>query len=268
MKAQDDDSSLVSRISQSTFAHNHNFQVVYNDDNNIRQALASLWTKATLSLFLSTAVCDEWWERLWKLQANDPSRHYHTVVHLHEMLGYYQLVSKRFDNISPEEDQAIILAIFFHDAIYDALSSENEENSIKLFQSFVESSGQDSTETTRVRIVADLVVEYIAATKKHAVSSANSTALALFLDLDMAVLGKESAAYHSYAQLIRKEYHFVLHDTYCEKRADILASFLSHQTDSSIYGTVPFRQALEERARDNLAGEIQSLRKGIIPGES
>ena len=47
-----------------------------------------------------------------------------------------------------------------------------------------------------------------------------------FLDADMAVLGKQPAAYDHYAALIRKEYQHVPHDTYCEKRADILESFL------------------------------------------
>ena len=102
-----------------------------------------------------------------------------------------------------------------------------------------------------------------------------------FLDIDMAVLGKRKHAYLHYAGLIRNEYSFVPKMVYCTERAKILESFflLSKNNKNKnknksntgenkyIYLTNTFREAFEERARENLKEEIQLLRRNIIPGE-
>ena len=114
--------------------------------------------------------------------------------------------------------------------------------------------------------------------------------LKLFLDADMAVLGKESNAYDHYAALIRKEYIHVPHDLYCEKRAEILQSFVTillktveenkddsdnklHNSDKKvqdkkvryIFASKIMREALERRAVNNLQREIKGLKQGQIP---
>ncbi|GAX26283.1 hypothetical protein FisN_16Lh114 [Fistulifera solaris] len=188
----------------------------------------------------------EWFDRLWKLQADDPARHYHTAVHVQEMLLYFHSLRPQF-LLSAEQQRAVILAIFFHDAIYDATSNTNEEDSVKLFQSF-ETNG--------------LVDNMILATKSHHSGDLSDTsAVAFFLDLDLSVLGKTEEAYQQYAILIRKEYSHVPQETYCQKRADILETFLQQQ---NIYKTSLFREMFEERARSNLAAEIRLLRQGVI----
>jgi predicted metal-dependent HD superfamily phosphohydrolase len=179
------------------------------------------------------------------------------------MLSFYDLVRKNDfppePSCSPEEDQAILLSTFFHDAVYDVHSGTNEEDSAKLFESFCDEIGLDASNSS-LRL---LVVDYILATKKHEVVADNPLAQRLFLDLDITVLGKEWQAYCQYAALIRKEYSYVGKPVYCEKRADILESFLLNP----IYGTQVMRQAFEDQARSNLRQEIKSLRNGVIPGE-
>jgi len=92
----------------------------------------------------------------------------------------------------------------------------------------------------------------------------------------MSVLGKSKLAYDSYASLIRKEYRHVPHDVYCERRAEILESFLvSHDPNipssgdlsarRTIFATQCMMAALEWRARENLRREIDSLRNRVIP---
>jgi len=98
-----------------------------------------------------------------------------------------------------------------------------------------------------------------------------------FLDIDMAVLGKRKHAYLHYAGLIRNEYSFVPKMVYCTERAKILESFFllsKYNKNKSntgeikyVYLTNTFREAFEERARENLKEEIQLLRRKIIPGE-
>jgi predicted metal-dependent HD superfamily phosphohydrolase len=227
---------------------------------SVRSFLLLHWKRATDSLTASEADKDAWFERLWS-NYSEEGRHYHTTVHLHEMLTYFELSwQKNFppeSSRSEDEEQAILFSIFFHDAIYDVRSGTNEEDSAVLFQNFADEMGMDS----EVPCLRSKVVDYILATKKHLVSEENPLALSLFLDMDMAVLGKEKKAYLHYAALIRKEYSYVPLEVYCEKRADTLESFLR----KPIFGTRVMFTSFEEKARENLQDEIDSLRRGVIP---
>jgi predicted metal-dependent HD superfamily phosphohydrolase len=237
---------------------------------------------------------DEWFHRLWELHAGH-TRHYHTAVHLLEMCQLFDTASsvmmvccsssssssssshkknhddEVLDNDEQHQQQqqpydtvAILLAIFFHDAVYDATSNSNEEDSASLFHSFATETTTAITETT----LRD-VMDWIMATKTHQAnagpSSPSNPNLQLFLDLDMAVLGKTNVAYECYASLIRREYQHVPWPDYCEKRASILQKFLQQP---HIYSTNLFQTALEQRARENLANEIESLQRGDIPGSA
>jgi predicted metal-dependent HD superfamily phosphohydrolase len=234
---------------------------------------------------------DEWFHRVWELHT-DNSRHYHTAVHLLEMCQLFDAAcaslaasaaaSSSHHHPEAEEEEidddagnndrhpplpsyhteAILLAIFFHDAVYDATSSRNEEDSAHLFRSFAAETAAIDESTIRD------VVDWIMATKTHQVSSSSlppNPNLQLFLDLDMAVLGKTATAYAHYANLVRREYQHVPLAVYCEKRATVLQDFLRQP---HIYGTDLFRTALERRARENLAHEIESLRRGAILGST
>jgi predicted metal-dependent HD superfamily phosphohydrolase len=249
-----------------------------------------LWREATSHLSLANdqqtnklTYFQDWFQKLWELHSTYTSRHYHTVVHLEEMCYYLQLVNTNYPILKPILNETInecsyqiklsiksilLLSIFFHDAIYDPQSSKNEEDSAELFASFARS-------TNLCVQHIDLIVSYILATKNHTIERSDIShtkgidtnqqqpldPLELFLDLDMSVLGKEPHAYQKYSALIRQEYHFVPKETYCTKRAEILEHFLK----SSIYYTPIFYIAFDERARNNLSQEIQSLRQGTIP---
>jgi len=78
------------------------------------------------------------------------------------------------------------------------------------------------------------------------------------------VLGKKPDAFKAYAACIRKEYSYVPHDVYCDKRSEVLETFLKRP---AIYGTPFMKDALEEQARTNLEAEIESLRRGVVYGE-
>jgi predicted metal-dependent HD superfamily phosphohydrolase len=216
--------------------------------------------------------CQAWFDRLWNLHTQE-SRHYHTAVHLEEMIRYLFQVRGRLRaddegaagsaaNGPIHVDETIITVLlystFFHDAIYDGKSSTNEEDSAALFRDFARDVALPSP-------IARAVVDFIIATKTHVASDSNEpdAVLGLFLDLDMAVLGKRKDAYMLYAGLIRKEYGFVDTKVYCEKRADVLAGFL---LQPKIFSTQPFFDALEARARENLREEIGLLQQGRIPG--
>lgn len=264
------------------------FDYTKKDPKALKGYLEHAWETMVVEAFFGLAdnqgrdnnktAVQEWFDRLWTLHANDPKRHYHTVVHLWEMTMYLMILVKAKGLSSDDDDggsigsakeggiterqrSAIVLSIFFHDAVYDPQSPTNEEDSALLFQEFAKESGLDVSHPD----VAQQVTQFIIATKRHQVTDSNPTDLALFLDIDMSVLGKDPDAYRSYAGLIRREYMYVPRDVYCAKRADVLEAFLDQPR---IYGTPLMRQTLEKQARDNLRAEIAALRGGIIYGET
>eukprot|EP00980_Cylindrotheca_fusiformis_P022729 scaffold9646_cov133-Cylindrotheca_fusiformis.AAC.12 len=236
-------------------------------------------------------ICNKWFERLFH-QHNEQGRFYHTAVHLKEILEYWSL---RLDQQQQEQDESlkshhqqwsrvITWATFFHDAVYNPQSSQNEKDSASLFEQFWkelqtsssfcrEDPGTCTTTTTISSANADakLVVILIHATEKHqiltdtAMTQGEIELQKVFLDMDMAVLGKEREAYLAYAGLIRKEFHFVNRSVYCEKRAAILTGFL--QNKERIFLSDFFHHSLEAHARANLKAEIDLLQAGVIPGE-
>lgn len=258
----------------------------------------------------TTEVTSEWFEKLLVLHSHE-DRAYHTFCHIEEMIGYIDLfftpnTRDITDDISQENIYyaIVIICVFFHDAIYDAKSATNEEDSLSLYQSFEKQlleciihSENQRTRNTDTKIHFDLssqwqhtnkVSVFILATKSHNLDSIKERDdqmfleyLKIFLDADMAVLGKCHDAYDHYASLIRKEYIHVPHTVYCEKRAEVLQSFvevvqnvqnrdvhdnmINKSTSRFIFSSGSMRQALEEQAVDNLRREIQCLQSGSIP---
>jgi predicted metal-dependent HD superfamily phosphohydrolase len=256
--SQSESSDLSNELFNSSPVSNACFDPLQKTE--LRSMLMMNWTRAIDSLTQKNYnVSNKWFDRLWSLHT-EPCRHYHTAVHLEEMIHFFTVLREKGfpENMSAEDEQAILLAIFFHDAIYDPKSSSNEEDSALLFESFTE-----EYNVSNERLVSK-VSTYIRATQKHLVSVENSIALAIFLDLDMSVLGKKDESYRAYATMIRREYEFVPSELYCQKRAEILELFLEQPF---IYGTLPFRETFELMARGNVQREIEALRKGIIYGE-
>jgi predicted metal-dependent HD superfamily phosphohydrolase len=211
------------------------------------------WDKAVSLARFAKDTSSRWWKRIVDLySARD--RAYHTLVHIKEMLGYVELLGYS-DNV------AMVLSVFFHDAIYNPKSSCNEEDSAQLFHEFCREAGPVEDHS-----LEHTVVQYILATKAHKLpdEAQPDECLSLFLDIDMAVLGKEEKAYLQYAAVVRREYHFVDKGLYCRKRAQILGKFLQ---ESRIYLSKSMWEALEDSARTNLRKEIELLEAGVIPCE-
>jgi len=227
-----------------------------------------------------------WLQKIYALYT-EPRRHYHTVVHLWEMFDLLDIVIAKLS--VPKWYVPMAWSVFFHDAIYDPKSNRNEKDSAELFRGFVDDCMADAIDKKTFSSVLTMIL----ATEKHKVILPREVSKPMsedekledimmqkhFLDVDMAVLGKQRDSYMKYAALIRKEYEFVPHDVYCRKRAEILESFLDDKSgtdnDSSmdntseknyIYLTESFGGAFEDRARENLRNEINLLRNNTIPG--
>lgn len=261
------------------------------------------------------AQSHSWLDTISKLYA-EPHRAYHNMTHVQDVIASLDFLLDGRDvsigALTTNEESVLILAAFFHDVVYNPKSSTNEKDSADLFLQFAteltktifsptpkqqeegisgdDNDGQAYTQQyVRNCKMVTQIEECIIATATH-ISSAESAhemqnhTLATFLDADMSILGKDVDVYDKYAGCIRREYEFVEREMYCEKRADILESFLpliveaEANTSSKsaipvkrhafIYATEKARQQWEEQARKNLKNEIEMLRRGIIPCET
>jgi len=244
-----------------------------------------------------------WFKRICDFHS-DSGRHYHTLCHLEEMFGYVDLMLNEHERNQTNDEEVrgnyfssvrtngtaihvykaiIAMSVFFHDAVYDPKSVRNEEDSVDLFRQFVqelldahrEIYDERSVKSQNVWFGFDRIENFILATKSHNANDVDieqneKIYLNIFLDADMAVLGKSHEAYLHYASLIRKEFAHVPHNIYCKKRADVLKSFIANDVVGcrrSIFLDKQMRDALEERAVENLKIEIEFLRRGQIPGD-
>ncbi|KAJ7705584.1 hypothetical protein B0H17DRAFT_1038360 [Mycena rosella] len=181
---------------------------------------------------------------------SEPQRAYHTPDHIAYMLNALDLAG---DPVHP----TIELAIWFHDCVYDPIKGGpwNEKESIRVWEDFADS--------TQSRAMADLkpsVSALIQATILHQLPDVlpeglNASQVAVFLDLDMGILGESPEVYAKYAQQIRQEYSHYSAEAYRLGRAKVLESFLLHER--IFLG--PGKEAMEQQARENIRGEIIGL---------
>jgi len=173
----------------------------------------------------------------------EPQRRYHTLAHVEALLrwlAHWQSLAR--------EPRLIDAAIWFHDAVYDARRSDNEQRSAELARVELAALGWAATDVERV---AALVL----ATQHHQAQAGDTDAW-LFLDLDLSVLAQSPAHYATYAAAIRAEHEWVDEARYRKGRSAVLRSFLDR---AAIYRTPELRAAWEAAARTNLSAELSGL---------
>ena len=174
---------------------------------------------------------------------SEPHRRYHTLAHLQDCLQQFDVACSLATH--PVEVEA---ALWFHDAIYDPRSSENEACSAQWAQAALRDMGVSAEIAQRV---ADLVL-----VTRHNTRPVGADACVL-VDIDLSILGRAPAEFDVYEHQIREEYAWVPEPTFRQRRADILQSFLTRRV---IYETLLFQSTYEAQARQNLARSIARLR--------
>jgi predicted metal-dependent HD superfamily phosphohydrolase len=189
----------------------------------------------------NTSLFDQCWQELTKNYTHK-SRHYHSIVHIENMLRLAEI------NKSKVEDwDTFVMAIFYHDAIYKVLKSDNEEQSALLFEKRMTQINFPISQITYGK-------ELILATKHHQISENETTNL--LIDIDLSILGADWEAYFEYTQQIRREYSIYPDLLYKPGRKKVLQRFLERDF---IYKTEDFREKNEVQARGNLQKEIDLL---------
>lgn len=182
------------------------------------------------------------WQELQKLYTHK-SRHYHTLTHLENLLRWMQE-----HQTGVQDWAAMVFSIFYHDAVYQVLKSDNEEKSAELAAKRLR-----QMQVPKERI--ELCVAHILATKSHAKSDNQDTNL--LLDADLSILGADWNTYQQYTEQVRKEYSIYPDLIYKPGRKKVLQKFLERE---SIFKTPYFKAKFETQARKNIQQEIDELR--------
>ncbi|RWQ35636.1 MAG: hypothetical protein E5Y88_21640 [Mesorhizobium sp.] len=174
-------------------------------------------------------------------------RHYHSLAHIEAMLalaGHYRA--------SLHDPEAVEAAIWFHDAIYDSQAKDNEVKSAAL----AEKKLAGRTDAQRLGRITAMII----ATATHELprfSDENAARdAALFLDMDLAILGATPDAFDAYEQAVRREYGWVEEPMWRAGRSAVLKSFLARP---HIFHTEEFRQRFEAQARQNMKRSLKAL---------
>ncbi len=176
-----------------------------------------------------------------------PGRAYHNGHHLDALLNH-------FHSIKPLLlcTDAVELAIYYHDIVYDPQSPDNEWESMAQMVA-------DLAGTMEAEIIRDAAV-MIEATVRHELPEEADPAVisdcAYFLDMDLSILGAGNEDFDAYEAGIRQEYEFVPEQQYCSARGEILERFLNRQR---LYFTDYFSSRYEARARLNVMRSLASL---------
>ena len=182
-----------------------------------------------------------------RLRYAEPHRHYHATTHLDALLHLFTEVRPLL-----HDAEAVRLAIFYHDAIYQPDRPDNEAASAALMRADL-----DGLVDARTLARAEAL---ILATRQHRIPEGSDADFAadctLFLDMDISVLGAEAEGFDRYEAGIAAEYrpHYAA-EAYRTGRTAVLRGFLTRER---LFLSDHFAK-LEAPARANLARSIAAL---------
>lgn len=208
-------------------------------------------------------------EQLMKLVIDHysaPGRHYHNLSHIHHCLDmFFELLThKELSKWGRAEKTSMLLAILFHDIVYNPLSSTNEEESAKFLENTEMYLGLGRWNTsTRFILATKNHHEQFADYVKSGVGSTCTVAMGFFLDIDLSILGASEEKYVEYAINTRKEYSMYSDQRWINGRLRFLTKLLAQ---NSIYISSYFLETYNAQAQANIAREIESLTRGIVFG--
>jgi len=192
-------------------------------------------------------------DRLYAAYA-DPARGYHDVRHLAEVVDNIELLREELPRPQveiaiwpPAHQHAVLLAAWFHDAVYDR-EGALEERSAALAESELGAIG------CRAELVAE-VARLVRLTATHRPGPGDSRG-AVLCDADLAILAAGDERYRDYVTGVRAEYAHLDEATFRAGRAAVLADLAS---SDHLFHTATGRRLWEERARANLARELAGL---------
>ena len=197
-------------------------------------AAAGSGAPVTEQVAAGTALLEHW---------SELHRRYHTIEHLTQMLSIV-------DSLTPvaTDPDAVRLATWFHDVVYDPRRPDNEEASAALAETTL------AALTVPVETITE-VARLIRLTTSHEPAAEDRNG-ALLCDADLAILAAPPSAYRRYAEAVRAEYGHVDEAAFRAGRAAVLRRLLARPT---LFSLPSAREEWEKRARINMAIELSVL---------
>ena len=223
--------------------------------NKIRPRLMRAWDSLLPG---HTALGEDLLERY-----EQPHRKYHTSVHLSEMLTALKTLYEQHHTATP---RAVLLAAWFHDAVYEANPGEDEAASADLARTTLTPLASTGSLTNReVTAIAHLIELTASHQLADGIEEYTSGALtradaAFFLDADLAILAADSPRYTRYVAGVRAEYAHYAPDAFTRGRAAILQGFLNR---TAIYASDTAHLLWDAPARLNLRTELEGYRAAL-----
>lgn len=185
-----------------------------------------------------------------------PPRAYHNATHV-------EAVSRHFDAVAAgpgwSQPREVRLAILYHDAIYDAGRSDNEERSADLAADRIAHWLPDAgIDTVRVAELIRMTARHGRITPETLSADPHPDDAAHFLDCDMAILGAPAAEFDAYDRGIAIEYRGHVPDLLFRfNRRRFLKALLAKPR---IFLSAHFHALLDAPARNNLRRAITTKR--------
>ena len=178
------------------------------------------------------------------------NRKYHNWLHITSLLADFHRLKDHW-----RHPEAVETAILWHDFVYVALSPSNEADSAEQMLERL----KELAELAEPSVLADahaLIITTASHTVPNDMTAELALDCALFLDMDMAILGADRAAFDQYDSAIREEFAIVPDEVYRPRRAEVLAGFLARD---DLYLTETFKRGHDKQARANLQRAISRL---------
>ena len=169
----------------------------------------------------------------------EPHRHHHDRRHLTEVLDAVDELT------GGDPPTAVVLAAWFHDAVYEGRAGEDERASAALAARVL---------PALAPALVDEVVRLVLLTASHRPEPGDDAG-ALLCDADLSVLAAPPERYASYVQGVRQEYAHVGDAAFRSGRAQVLRALLG----GPLFHTPAAADRWEARARAQVAAEVQRL---------
>jgi predicted metal-dependent HD superfamily phosphohydrolase len=174
---------------------------------------------------------------------SEPHRRYHDLAHLAAVLGLVGGLAS-----AANDPDAIRLAAWYHDAVYDPERTDNEQVSAERARAGLRGLVDDGRLAEVVRLVL--------LTASHD-PAPDDTDGAVLCDADLAVLASPPQAYAAYASAVRAEYGHLSDAEFTAGRISVLEHLLALP---ALYRSPAVPEEWTARARANLAAELSLLR--------
>lgn len=173
---------------------------------------------------------------------SEPHRRYHTLDHIQYCLSQLD----RVRHLAADAD-AIELALWFHDVIYDPTLNDNERRSADLFESLLGGYLPDHRAARVYRLI--IVTEYP--------SEPDDGDERLMVDIDLSSFALPWEAFMRDTQAIRAEFAHVPEERFVAGKLRFLNAMLSRPR---FYQSDYFHDHLEDRARSNIERYMREIR--------